>query len=79
MNITDPDDVSPHDICTGDKIEFSSDLQTEKGPSAGSCIFSDGHSVAIRHSDCVEWFDPVDIEVKRITTSHDGKKLWILK
>ncbi|HET8550890.1 MAG TPA: hypothetical protein VFM97_00250 [Gammaproteobacteria bacterium] len=41
----------------GDRVEFDSDRQTEKGPSGGEIIAVDGDRVQVAHSDAQEWFD----------------------
>lgn len=67
-------------ICVGDHVEFLSDYQTEKGPSAGTCVIVEGDRVAIKHSDCVEWFDRKALELERRSThGRTGGDLWLLK
>jgi hypothetical protein len=65
----------------GDKVEFRSDIQTEKGPSAGSVIAVDRNALTatIRHSDHPgETFKWRDVEVEYYTIAHDGRPLWVL-
>jgi len=66
----------------GEKVEFCSDLQTEKGPSAGSIIAvdRDARTAIIRHSDHPgETFRWGDIKVNYFVIAHDGRPLWVLK
>jgi len=66
----------------GDKVEFLSDLQTEKGPSAGSVISVDreAHTATIRHSDHPgETFRWVGVKVDYFVIAYDGRPLWVLK
>ena len=65
----------------GDKVEFHSDRQTEKGPSAGSIIAvdRDARTVVIRHSDHPgETFRWADVKVEYFSRSHDDKPFWML-
>lgn len=65
----------------GDKVEFHSDQQTEKGPSAGSVIDVDreAHTVTIRHSDHPgETFNWADLKVEYFSIAHDGRPFWML-
>jgi hypothetical protein len=65
----------------GEKVEFRSDQQTEKGPSAGLVIAVDhiGQTATIRHSDNPgETFRWGDVRVEYFTFAHDGKPLWVL-
>lgn len=67
--------------CVGDKVEFRSDRQTEKGPSAGSVIAvdRDARTVTIRHSDHPgETFKWADVKVEYFSRSHDDKPFWML-
>jgi hypothetical protein len=52
----------------GDHVDFASDRQTEKGPSAGSVVIVSDNQVAIRHSDCVEWFEADKVRVVRYSS-----------
>lgn len=65
----------------GDKIEFLTDAQTEKGPSAGSvikCNYRENWCL-IRHSDHPgERFDFAKVIVARTTKAHDARRLWQL-
>lgn len=63
----------------GDLVEFKSDLQTEKGPSAGKIVERFSGHVNIEHSDCIEMFNVGDLIIEKETTHHRGGKLWILK
>lgn len=64
----------------GDAIEFLSDRQTEKGPSAGRVISRAGDVVCIRHSDDPgEMFDASTLIVERLSTHRHGGQLWMLK
>lgn len=65
----------------GDKVEFLSDLQTEKGPSSGVVTTADWDAglVTIRHSDHPgELFDWAAIKVASFGTASDGSPLWQL-
>lgn len=65
----------------GDKVEFFSDLQAEKGPSSGSVTAADWQSglVEIRHSDHPgEMFDWAKVKVSEFGTALDGRPLWQL-
>jgi hypothetical protein len=65
----------------GDKVEFHSDLQTEKGPSAGSVIAvdRDARTAVIRHSDHPgETFNWGDVKVDYYKIAHDGRPFWML-
>lgn len=65
----------------GDKVEFHSDRQTEKGPSAGSVIAvdRDARTVTIRHFDHPgESFKWADVKVEYFSRSHDDKPFWML-
>jgi hypothetical protein len=64
-----------------DKIEFLTDAQTEKGPSAGSVVKVNYREewCLIRHSDHPgERFDFAKVIVARTTKAHDGRRLWQL-
>ena len=63
----------------GDYVEFLSDKQTEKGPSAGTVSISRGSQIIIRHSDCTEEFNSSDLVIHKKTTHHKGGTLWILE
>ena len=58
----------------GDKVEFVSDRQTEKGPSSGLVVAVEDDQVAIRHSDTVEWFRKGRINVRSFRTISKGLK-----
>lgn len=66
----------------GDRVEFQSDRQTEKGPSGGSVIAvdRDAQTAVIRHSDhpgeTFKWGD-VDVEYVRIKSPTDT--FWMLR
>jgi hypothetical protein len=63
----------------GDKFEFMSDRQTDKGPCTGTVLAVEGGSALMSYSDTTKWHDPEEIDVQRITTcAKDGKKLFIL-
>jgi hypothetical protein len=65
----------------GDKVEFHSDRQTEKGPSAGSIIAvdRDQKTATIRHSDHPgETFSWGDVKVEYFSIAHDGRPFWML-
>ncbi len=65
----------------GDKVEFHSDQQTEKGPSAGSVIAVDKEqeTATIRHSDhSGETFSWRDVKVEYFSIAHDGRPFWML-
>lgn len=62
-----------------DKVEFLSDRQTEKGPSAGVVIDANRRTgfVTVRHSDHPgEVFDWARVQIKRFVLAHDGRPLW---
>lgn len=61
----------------GDCIEFLSDKQTEKGPSAGTIHISCGKQLLVKHSDCTEEFNTDNLEIVRKTKGHDGRTLWM--
>ena len=63
----------------GDYVEFMSDRQTEKGPSAGVIKISRGNDLLIKHSDCTEEFRADQLIVERETTHRKGGVLWMLK
>jgi hypothetical protein len=65
----------------GDKVEFLSDRQTEKGPSSGTvlAVDRDTKTATIRHSDHPgETFRWSDVSARRFTIAHDGRPLWQL-
>jgi hypothetical protein len=65
----------------GDKVEFLSDRQTEKGPSAGTVRRANWQSgmVTIRHSDHPgEEFDWARVAIKKFALAKDGRPLWQL-
>lgn len=67
------------DMKAGNHVEFRSDQQTEKGPSAGLVEYVNGSQVAIRHSDTVEWFDKTTLRVERESKHYKtGRPLWLL-
>ena len=61
----------------GDRVEFLSDRQTEKGPSAGKITISRGTQILISHSDCSEEFCVDDLVIDRKTRHHRGGTLWV--
>lgn len=61
----------------GDKIEFLSDKQTERGPSAGFIKLSCGKQILVRHSNVSEEFCVDDLIVERKTEHHKGGTLWV--
>jgi hypothetical protein len=64
-----------------DKIEFHSDIQTEKGPSTGEVISINccAQTATIRHSDHPgETFRWADVEVSYFVIAYDGRPLWVL-
>lgn len=72
-------DAKADGIAEGDFVEFESDRQTEKGPSAGRVTKVEGGFVTIQHSDDPgERFEISALTVKRKTTHHEGGILWIL-
>ena len=65
----------------GDRVEFQSDRQTEKGPSSGSVIAVDRNrqTVTIRHSDHPgETFRWQDVKVKYCRLRGPGDTFWAL-
>lgn len=71
---------NPQYISEGTLVEFLSDRQTDKGPSSGRVVYNNGQDIAIQHSDGVEWFSAIDLEVERVTRrKKDGKVLWKFK
>ena len=64
----------------GDCVEFLSDRQTEKGPSAGTVTKRDGNKVVIKHSDHPgEEFDISTLRMRGELRHRDGiSKLWLL-
>ena len=69
---------SANSMAEGDRVEFQSDLQTDKGPATGKVLVRDGDQVAIKYSDGVEWFDLGTLQVLELTTGADGYRLWLL-
>jgi hypothetical protein len=66
----------------GERVEFCSDKQTEKGPSAGRVIAvdRDARTATIRHSDHPgEMFNWGDVKVAYFVVAHDGSPLWVLE
>jgi hypothetical protein len=66
----------------GDRVEFRSDRQTEKGPSAGSVTATDrdARTATIRHSDHPgETFRWGCVKVAYFVIAHDGSPLWVLE
>lgn len=66
----------------GDRVEFRSDRQTEKGPSAGSVIAVDreARTAAIRHSDHAgETFRWQDVQVDFCRLGDPRGTYWSLK
>lgn len=66
---------------TGDVVEFMSDMQTEKGPSAGTVTRVHGNEVVIRHSDHPgETFNKTKLITKGCFRHKDGVRvLWVMK
>ena len=62
----------------GDHVEFLSDRQTDKGPSAGAVRGVNNGKVLISHSDCNESFRVSDLMIHMETTHHKGGVLWLL-
>lgn len=65
----------------GDRVEFCSDRQTEKGPSAGTVIEVDRkeHTCVIRHSDHPgEEFRWADVKAKYVRFRGPGDTFWML-
>lgn len=64
----------------GDAVEFLSDRQTEKGPSAGRVIERSHKTVTIEHSDHPgECFAAAKLSVERLSKHYmDGAPLWML-
>ena len=73
------------DPWVGDRVEFLSDKQTEKGPSAGQVQYvtvGGGYNVMIQHSDCTEWFNTYEVKVKELidkSTAEKNDRLWKLE
>ncbi|MCK4843074.1 MAG: hypothetical protein KAT04_14530 [Methylococcales bacterium] len=62
----------------GEHVEFLSDKQTEKGPSAGTIRISMGDKILIEHSDTKEEFKISELDIIRKTTHRKGGVLWML-
>ncbi|NCD13707.1 MAG: hypothetical protein EOL92_00555 [Bacteroidia bacterium] len=62
----------------GDHVEFLSDMQTEKGPSAGVITISCGNKILVKHSDTTEEFIINNLMVVKRTTHNNGNTLWML-
>lgn len=65
----------------GDKIEFLSDRQTDKGPCSGKVLAVEGR-VLLTYSDTTQWHDPEAIEVDKYIHaqfSRDGRTYWGLR
>lgn len=64
----------------GDAVEFMTDMQTEKGPSAGTIIDVDNRNVVISHSDHPgEVFEKSKLKCKGCYRHKDGLSvLWIM-
>jgi phage-related protein (TIGR01555 family) len=63
----------------GDVVEFESDRQTEKGPSAGKVVSIEGDVVTISHSDDTgEVFSVKTLSVRWIGRTHKGELMWSL-
>jgi phage-related protein (TIGR01555 family) len=66
-------------IREGDKVEFDSDRQTEKGPSGGKVVKVNGGKVVIAHSDDPgEEFEIAELSVNRLGRDKDGVLVWIM-
>ena len=66
----------------GERVEFRSDRQTEKGPSGGMItqVNRDDRTATIRHSDHPgETFSWANVRVAYFVISHDGAPLWVLE
>ncbi len=66
----------------GDRVEFRSDRQTEKGPSGGSVIAVDraAQTAVIRHSDHPgETFRWRDVKVEYCRARGSGDTFWALE
>ena len=72
--------ISAEQIKQFDSVEFCSDIQTEKGPSAGMVVCKVEDYVIISHSDTPgEAFKINDLLVKRKSKDYrTNKPLWIL-
>lgn len=56
--------LTARDMQIGDRVEFESDMQTEKGPSGGTVITATENAVVIAHSDHPgETFERHDLQV----------------
>jgi hypothetical protein len=69
---------STSSMAEGDRVEFQSDIQTDKGPATGIVLVRDGNQVAIKYSEGVEWFEAPNLNVLELTTDAEGNKLWLL-
>lgn len=65
-------------MAEGDRVEFQSDLQTDKGPATGTVLVRDGNQVAIKYSEGVEWFDVNELRVLEFIVRSDDR-LWMLE
>lgn len=65
-------------MAEGDRVEFQSDLQTDKGPATGIVLVRDGNKVAIKYSEGVEWFNVNDLRVLEFIVRQDDR-LWMLE
>jgi hypothetical protein len=65
-------------MAEGDRVEFQSDLQTDKGPATGIVLVRDGNQVAIKYSEGVEWFDVNELRVLEFIVRPDDR-LWMLE
>lgn len=68
-----------HLFSVGDQVEFRSDLQTEKGPSTGSVVRTEGKNVIINHSDTEESFIAMDLKVEKVDSAEGGLTTWTFK
>lgn len=76
-----PDRFTYFTPAVGDLVEFESDRQTEKGPSSGRIVSTNGRfgTCVIQHSDDQELFFIDQVKAKRLTRSYRGEPLWILE
>lgn len=71
--------LSAEAMRSGDVVEFESDRQTEKGPSAGKVVSVEGDVVTISHSDDPgEEFSAKTLSVRWIGRTHKGELMWSL-
>ena len=70
-------EIDASNIQPGDIVEFLSDLQTEKGPSSGTCVANHGDVVIIDHSDAYgDSFKIKELRVKHFKKYEDGRRYW---